>query len=80
MSIKHDKRRRGEVVEPLRPYVKGEIYRTQIIGGETPLSFEVFKKTPEEKVALANAKSEWRAFMRIKHPGWTKRMGFRIPS
>lgn len=50
-----------------------EMRRTIIIGGEKPLSFEVFKKTPEEKLALKQAKASWIASMRVKDPTFTKR-------
>jgi hypothetical protein len=50
-----------------------EMRRTIIVGGATPLSFEVFKKTPEEKLALKKAKASWVASMRVKDPTFTKR-------
>jgi hypothetical protein len=38
-----------------------------------PLSFEAFKKTPQERIELENAKAEWRAYM--KAHGLGKRCG-----
>jgi hypothetical protein len=50
--------------------------RNSIKGEEKALSFEVFKKTKEEKVNVNIAKLQWRTAMRRLHPKFTKKRGF----
>lgn len=47
-------------------YDKYELYRKQLIEetnahNYTPISFEIYKKTPKEKIDLANAKARFKA-------------------
>lgn len=34
--------------------------------------------TKDEKLEIKKAKLEWRAEMRAKYPGWTKKLGLKV--
>lgn len=42
-------------------------------------TFEVFKKTEKEKIALKIAKAQWRDRMKKTHPQFTAKKGFKFP-
>jgi hypothetical protein len=42
-------------------------------------TFEAFKKTEKEKIALKIAKAQWRDRMRKTHPQFTDKKGFKFP-
>jgi hypothetical protein len=50
----------------------------RVFSKEENLSFERFKKTYKEKEDLKLAKYKWRNEMRLRHPNFTHKKGFKF--
>lgn len=58
--------------------MKEQLVFIKVFKKEEIVTFENFKKTPQEKEALKLAKYKWRDAMRAKHPKFTAKKGFKF--